>query len=98
LMNLSWLLLALGDETLHGLLDQGIKFMQEHKIRKYNERYPDDQYFNVVTDQNREAIPRLDILVDEVNESVDSRQIEREELLLKYTEMIKIIYGNTDRI
>jgi hypothetical protein len=49
------------------MLDDAVKHVRSHPIKKYEERYPPDKYENVITEHNKERIRQLDAVVDRLN-------------------------------
>lgn len=62
-------------------------------IRHYTERFPESQFDNVINDQNREAIRRLDEIVDRINELITSPQVPVEEVDSLRKQAYELIYG-----
>lgn len=64
------------------------------QVEKYRERFPDEEFKDVVTDKNRELITILDGHVDRLNELLKDDEIDTEEVLKIVAEMDRIVRGD----
>lgn len=62
-------------------------------MRRYEEVYPADTYANVVNDQNRETVAKLDAIADEVEALQQSGRLNIETFKQKALQAAEIIYG-----
>lgn len=75
-------------------LEETAKFMREHPLEKYTERYKEEDFTDLVNDKNREAILKLDSLVDKFNSfAQDPSLYKKEELIQMVQEANFLIRG-----
>lgn len=82
-----------------GGTDKVAETFRKYPIKKYGERFPSDIFDNVVTDQNREAVSRLDQIADTANTKfTDSSKFTELEFKIMTNEVYVLVNGNKDRI
>jgi len=63
-------------------------------ILKYRERYPENEFINVVTEKNRANIEELDQIVDKLNEIVKNPDSANKEAVIALSDKARIlVYG-----
>ncbi len=74
----------------------GLKeYFPNFRIKKYSERYPEDKYKNVITEQNRAAVEELDRLVDGINlDLAQLDELKAKDLMDKVDRIILIVRGS----
>lgn len=73
-------------------LEEIAEKIRKDPIKKYSERYSIEEYDNLITDQNRDRIKRLDEIVDVINSfAINQASISKEQLLDLHREAINLI-------
>ncbi len=77
-----------------GELKKAILIKSQKRLRKYEERYSEDEYLNVINEKNSESIKKLNELADKLNtkfEDLDNLSVE--DLVETYKKMGFLING-----
>jgi hypothetical protein len=64
--------------------------LKRRPLEHYDVRYKD--YVNVVTDQNRESVSRINEIVDEINSMTDPKTLSRKRIMELYKEIMGLIW------
>lgn len=70
---------------------------QVYHMRTYRQRFSPGLYDKVVTEQNRQAIQRLDEIAQELNYKMPRQEISPEEFIARINELQHLIIGNKAR-
>ena len=62
--------------------------------KRYEERYPADEYVNVVNDQNREAVGKINGLVGKINTMLSEKNRDTKEYVRLIREITFLTYGS----
>ena len=65
-------------------------------LKKYKERYTDDDYMDVINDDNREKIEELDMFVDRVNKMLREKNRNTDEYLDLMRNIQILVHGSSD--
>lgn len=79
---------------LKGGIERFAKFNRDFPVQPYTERFPQDQYRDVITDQNVIRISLLNEIVDIWNSMTDHTKFTAEQATMLYQEGRKLVYDN----
>lgn len=68
-------------------------FYKIKPLKKYEERYPSDKYQNIITDQNRVTVKKIDDLTDKINNMLKTKSRDLKWYLDSIYQMKDLIYG-----
>ena len=74
-----------------------IKALIKNGVRKYQDRYPESEYNNVITEKNKLAVERLNELADRMNQFAKDEDFNLSEFASTYNEMTFLIFGSETR-
>ena len=80
-----------------GGVDSVADFFRKYPIKKYEERFPSTEFFNVVNDKNRARVQRLDEIAQMVNTGfIDPTNFTEAEFKSTINEVLKLIRGDSE--